>query len=188
MKTLFILPAILLMTFAFSISVQSQTLSDSIVFKPEAEHEFVDAMKSFKACHYDTASALFTHMLNYYPRSHRTTGAFIMGAKTFYELNDFRESIRLLKNLIDLYPQSAYVDDAHYTLALNYFRTGRYEDAASECIEVLQTSQEKQLNERSEKIVEMLTSTLPDASRIATASVRCKKRRDEIACNCSNCR
>ena len=169
MKTLIILPAILLMTFAFSINVQSQTLSDSIVFKPDAEREFVDAMKSFKAGHYDTASTLFTHMLNYYPRSHRTTGAFIMGAKAFYELNDFRESIRLLKNLIDLYPQSAYVDDAHYTLALNYFRTGRYEDAASECIEVLQTSQEKQLNERSEKIVEMLTSTyltLPELQRL----------------------
>ena len=53
-----------------------------------------------------------------------------MGAKAFYELKDYRESIRFLKNLIDLYPQSTYIDDAHYTLALDYFRTGRYEDAA----------------------------------------------------------
>ena len=64
-----------------------------------------------------------------------------------------------MKNLIDRYPQSTYIDDAHYTLAINYFRSGRYEDAASECIIVLQTSHEKKLTERSEKLVEALASS-----------------------------
>ena len=92
-----------------------------------------------------------------------------MGAKAFYELKDYRESIRFLKNMIDLYPKSTYIEDAHYTLALDYFRTGRYEDAAAECIEVLQTSHEKQLSARSEKLAEMLTSsylTLPELQRL----------------------
>jgi ABC-type branched-subunit amino acid transport system substrate-binding protein len=92
-----------------------------------------------------------------------------MGAKALYELQDYRESIRFLKNMIDLYPHSTYLEDAHYTLALNYFRTGRYEDAASECIEVVQTSHERQLTARAENLVEMLTSsylTLPELQRI----------------------
>ena len=144
MKISMILSALAAALFAFSLTVQSQTLQESILFKPEAEREFVDAMKLFKAGRFDTASVLFIRVNKNYPRSHRTTGAYIMGAKSLYELKDYRESIRLLKNLIDLYPQSAYVDDAHYTLALDYFRTGRYEDAASECITVLQTSQDKQ--------------------------------------------
>jgi ABC-type branched-subunit amino acid transport system substrate-binding protein len=159
MKILFIYPAVLFILCAFSIGVHSQTLQDSIVFRPEAELEFVHAMKLFKAGRFDTASVLFSRVNKNYPRSHRTTGAFIMGAKAFYELKNFRESIRLLKNLIDLYPQSAYGDDAHYTLALDYFRMGRYEDAASECITVLQTSHDKQLSARTGKLVEMLTSS-----------------------------
>jgi TolA-binding protein len=144
MKILKILPALIAVLFSSWIGVQSQTLEDSIGFKPEAEREFVNAMKLFKAGRFDSASVLFSRVNKNYPRSHRTTGAYIMGAKSLYELKDFRESIRLLKNLVDLYPHSAYVDDAHYTLALDYFRTGRYEDAASECITVLQTSQYKQ--------------------------------------------
>lgn len=165
MKILKILPALIAVLFSSWIGVQSQTLEDSIGFKPEAEREFVDAMKLFKAGRFDSASVLFSRVNKNYPRSHRTTGAYIMGAKSLYELKDFRESIRLLKNLVDLYPHSAYVDDAHYTLALDYFRTGRYEDAASECITVLQTSQDKQLAARSGRLVEMVTTsflTLPE--------------------------
>jgi len=82
-----------------------------------------------------------------------------MGAKAWYELKEYRESIRLLKNLIDVFPQSTYVADAHYTLALDYFRTGRYEDAAAECIVVLQTAHQPQVLARSEKLVEMLSSS-----------------------------
>jgi ABC-type branched-subunit amino acid transport system substrate-binding protein len=165
MKISMIFPALLFMMVVSSRAAQSQTLQDSIVFRPEAEREFVDAMKLFRAGRFDTASVLFSRVNKDYPRNHRTTGAYIMGAKSLYELKDFRESIRLLKNLIDLYPQSAYVDDAHYTLALDYFRIGRYEDAASECITVLQTSQDKQLTARSGRLAEMLTSsylTLPE--------------------------
>ena len=169
MRNSIILPAILLVMLVFSIGAQAQILSDSIVFKPDAERDFINAMKLFQASRFDTASALFYHIIKTYYRSHRTTGAFIMGAKAFYELKDYRESIRLLKNLIDLYPQSAYIDDAHYTLALDYFRMGRYEDASSECMVVLQTSHEKLLGDRSEKLVEMLTSsylTLPELQRL----------------------
>jgi tetratricopeptide (TPR) repeat protein len=165
MKISIILPAVIFAVLIFSTGLHSQTLQDSILFRPEAELEFVHAMKLFQAGRFDTASVLFSRVNKSYPRSHRTTGAFIMGAKAYYELKDFRESIRLLKNLIDLYPQSSYVNDAHYTLALDYYRLGRYEDAASECITVLQTSQDKQLLARSGKLAEFLTSfflTLPE--------------------------
>lgn len=164
-----IFTAILFLLFVLPTSAQSQALQDSLVFKPEAEREFVDAMRSFQAGRFDTASVLFTRVIKSYPRSHRATGALIMGAKAFYELKDYRESIRLLKNMLDLYPQSTYRDDAHYTLALDYCRTGRYEDAASECLITLQTSHEKQLITRSEKLIEMLTSsylTLPELQRL----------------------
>jgi len=83
MKISIIFPAILFILLVVSASALSQALQDSIVFKPEAEHEFVEAMGSFQAGRFDTASVLFTHVIKSYPRSHRATGAFIMGAKAF---------------------------------------------------------------------------------------------------------
>ena len=171
MRYSIILLTIFFFLVASSIEMKSQALQDSVWFKPDAESEFTVAMKLFQTRRFDTASVVFSHIINNYPRSHRTTGAFIMGAKTYYELMDYRESIRLLKNLIDLYPQSTYIDDAYYTLTLDYFRTGRYEDAAVECFLVLQTSREKQLTTRSEKLVDMLASTyltLPELQRLQT--------------------
>jgi len=147
-----------LIIFPIRSKVQAQTFLDSIVYKPEVEREFVEAMRFYKAEKYDSASFVFIHNLKEYPRSHRTTGSFIMGAKAYYELRNYRESIRLLKDLIDLYPQSNYIDDAHYTLGLNYYRLARYEDATTELLTVFESAQDKRLINRSEKLIEVLLS------------------------------
>jgi ABC-type branched-subunit amino acid transport system substrate-binding protein len=165
MKMKNLLPVIFLFVLIFSRGLQSQSLPDSIVFKPEVEREFIEGMKLFQAGKYDTASAVFVRTIKEYPRSHRTTSAFIMGGKTYYESKNYRESIRLLKDLIDLYPQSSYVDDAHYSLGLDYYRLERYEDAAQEFIVVIQMSQDQRLVIHAQKMLEMITSsnmTLPE--------------------------
>jgi len=139
--------------------VQSQSLTESIVYKPEAERNFIEAMRLFRNEKFDTASAAFVRIIKVYPHSHRATGAYIMGGKAYYESKNYRESIRLLKDLIDIYPQSTYIDDAHYTLGLNYYRIERYEDAASEFVTVVQISQVPRLVDRSKKLAEMITSS-----------------------------
>jgi TolA-binding protein len=131
---------------------------DSMVFRGDVEHEFVEAMRSFTSQKFDSAAALFSRILRQYPRSHRTTGTYIMGAKAYYRLGNYRESIRMLKDLMDLYPQSQYVNDAHYTLGLDYFRLDRYEDAAGEFLIVRQGSQKIQLVKRSELMLDMLAT------------------------------
>ena len=171
MRNSLIIPALLCVLCLFSAGVRSQTLQDSVEFKPEAESEFVSGMKLFQAGRFDTAAAVFSRIVKIYPQSQRITGAYIMGAKAWYEVKEYRESIRMLKNMIDLYPQSTYIEDAHYTLALNYFRTGRYEEAAAECIEVFQMSHTVQETGRAQKLVEMLAAsylTLPELQRLQT--------------------
>jgi ABC-type branched-subunit amino acid transport system substrate-binding protein/predicted negative regulator of RcsB-dependent stress response len=139
--------------------MHTQPLQDSIVYKPDVEREFGKAMKLFRAGRFDTASAAFVALLKENPRSHRATGASIMGGKAFYELKNYRESLRLLKDLIDLNPQSSYIDDAHYTLGLNYYQMERFEDAALEFMNVVQKSSEQRLLSRSKKMLEMITSS-----------------------------
>lgn len=132
---------------------------DSILFQVDVEREFVEAMKNFTAQKYDTAAALFSKILKEYPRSHRSTGASVMGAKAYYHVANYKESIRLLKDLIDLYPDSKYIDDAHYTLGLDYFHLGRYEDAAGEFLITRQISQRQKLSAFSERMLESLASS-----------------------------
>jgi ABC-type branched-subunit amino acid transport system substrate-binding protein len=151
-------PFLFLIVLFFTLG-QAQPMPDSIAFSPEVEREFVEAMKFFRAGRMDTACAAFVRIIKEYPHSHRATSAYIMGGKAFYEYKNYRESIRLLKDLIDLYPQSSYIDDAYYSLGLNYYRMERYEDAASNLLTVVQMSQEPRLVSRSKKLLENITST-----------------------------
>lgn len=137
----------------------AQIIQDSIIYVPEVEYEFVEAMKFFRDRQFDSASIKFIKSIKIHPRSHRATGAYIMGGKALYEIGNYRESIRLLKDLIDLYPQSDYEDDARYSLGLNYYRLGRYEDATSEFVWVFEQSNEPRLVLRSQRMTEMLTAS-----------------------------
>jgi len=134
-------------------------VQDSILFRGEVEREFVEAMKLYASQRYDSAATLFSRILREYPRNHRATATLIMGGKSYYWIGNYRESIRLLKDLLDLYPESQYVFDAHYTLGLDYFRLNRYEDAAQDFLTVRQRSLDPKLVSRSEKMLETIAMT-----------------------------
>lgn len=154
---------------------------DTLVYRGDVEREFVDAMRNFTAQKFDTAAALFSKILKEYPRSHRTTGTYIMGAKAYYRIGNYKESIKLLKDLMDLFPQSRYIDDGHYSLGLDYYQLGRYEDAAGEFLAARQLSHGSRLIGMSERILEILAMNqltvaemqmmLPDATINATKAL-----------------
>jgi branched-chain amino acid transport system substrate-binding protein len=149
---------IILAGLALTPAAKGSVQQDSIVFRGDVEREFVEAMRSFTSQKFDSAAVLFSNLLHQYPRSHRTTGTYIMGAKAYYRIGNYRESIRMLRDLMDLYPQSQYVNDAHYTLGLDYYQLGRYEDAADEFLTVSQESKKAQLVKRSEMLLESLAT------------------------------
>lgn len=141
-----------------NIAVAQVSPGDSLALNPDAEKVFVQAMHYFQAGKYDSAAADFLRCLREHPQSHRATGSYIMGGKAFYRLGNYRESVRLLKTLIDLYPYSAYVPDAHYTLGMNYYRMGRYEDAANEFLQARQLSNDELIVRRSEQMLAVIAS------------------------------
>lgn len=131
---------------------------DSLVFRPDVERLFVQAMRHFQAERFDSAAAGFMRAIREFPLHHRTTGAYIMAGKAYYRLGNFRESVRILKNLIDLYPASAYVADAHYSLGLDFFRMLRYDDAAEELVQAHRLSSDALLRARAEKLLDNLAA------------------------------
>lgn len=133
-----------------ALAMTSPAQVELFVFRPEAETVFVSGMEAFRSGTYDSAQARFSRCLMAFPRHHRVSAAYIMGSKASYHLADYQESVRLAKNLIDLFPSSAYVDDAHYTLGLSYYRLGRFDDAAGELLMVRQSTKDSVLLRRSE--------------------------------------
>jgi len=131
---------------------------DSITFRPEVEQLFVAGMNQFQSEQFDSAAESFQRLIRDFPRSHRATGSYIIGGKSLYRARLYRESIRLLKDLIDIYPHSTYSDDAKYTLALDYYQLGRYEDAAQHLIEVYEISSDGRLRRNAERMLDNLAT------------------------------
>ncbi|MBI4419028.1 MAG: tetratricopeptide repeat protein, partial [Ignavibacteriales bacterium] len=148
---------ILLSMMVTQAEAQNQS-ADSLVFRSDVERLFVQAMRHFQGARFDSAAALFMRCIKEFPIHHRTTGAYIMAGKAYYRLGNFRESVRILKNFIDLYPGSSYIPDAHYTLGLDFYRMLRYDDAAEELVTAHRLSGDALLRSRSEKLLDGLAS------------------------------
>ena len=131
---------------------------DSLSFRPDVERVFVIGMKHFQGARFDSAAATFMRCLTEFPYNHRTTGAYLMGGKAYYRLGNYRESVRVLKNFLDLHPGSSYLADAHYTLALDFFRMLRYDDAAEELMIAHRLSGDRLIQARSEKMLDNLAA------------------------------
>ena len=147
------------------VCMTSLLAQDEVVFSQPAEDNFLLGTKLFTQSDFKGAYLSFQKVIDEPSRNQRTTAAEIMSAKTLFELHSFRESIRLLKDFLDTYPQSNYTEDAHYTLALNYYRLNRYPDAAGELLSVLETGKERKTFFRAQKIFENVASeflTIPE--------------------------
>jgi branched-chain amino acid transport system substrate-binding protein len=131
---------------------------DEVIFSQTAEDHFLLGTKQYTQNELKEAYLSFQEVVEESTRNQRTTAAMIMSAKTLFQLHSFRESIRLLKDYLDTYPRSNYAEDAHYTLALNYYRLNRYSDAAAELLNVLESAKERKTFLRAQKIFENVGS------------------------------
>ena len=139
---------------------------DEVVFNQTDEESFLLGTKQYGQNDFKEAYLSFQKVIEDPVRNQRTTAALIMSAKTLFQLHSFRESIRLLKDFLDTFPQSNYAEDAHYTLALNYYRLNRYPDAASELLIVLESGKERKTFLRSQRIFENVASEFLTAQEI----------------------
>ena len=139
---------------------------DEVVFSQSDEESFLLGTKQYGQNDFKEAYLSFQKVIEDPVRNQRTTASLIMSAKTLFQLHSFRESIRLLKDFLDTFPQSNYAEDAHFTLALNYYRLNRYPDAASELLIVLESGKERKTFLRSQRIFENVASEFLTAQEI----------------------
>lgn len=143
---------------AMSSAGPASVTQDSVVFQAEAERLFQEGLERFAAGEYDRAGRAFDEIIRDFPQNHRITAALLMAAKVDYHRKAYRESVRRLKTVLDLYPESSYLDNVRYTLGLNYFQLRRHEEAATEFLGALQTTNDRTIRSRSAVWLEKLAA------------------------------
>jgi ABC-type branched-subunit amino acid transport system substrate-binding protein len=148
---------------------------DSVVYKPAVESSFQEAMNLFRGSRFAEARALFEQIADLPGTNHRTSAAYLMAAKSRYHQGEYAESVALLQSFLDRFERSEYLDDAQYTLALDYYQLEMYVESARSFLKVRQTSVDPPLAARAMKMlgivaednldIETLRSLLPEATQ-----------------------
>ena len=156
-KLLVVSSLIVVLVFVLMSSATAATVAeDSVIYKPAVEHSFQEAMNLFRAMRFAEARALFEQIVDLPGTNHRTSAAFLMSAKSRYHQGDYAASIVLLQSFLGRFQHSEYLDDAQYTLALDYYQLEQYRESARAFLKVRQTSPDLPLAARAVKMLSLV--------------------------------
>ena len=132
--------------------------TDSVTYLPAIERSFQDGMKQFNDHHFRTSLDVFQRIVDLPLVTHRTSAAYLMGAKSLYQLGDYRTSASLLRRFLNLFDKSEYSDDAAYTLGLDWYQLEQYKQSAEAFLGACQASGDSVLCARAEKMLGVVVS------------------------------
>jgi len=142
---------------------------DTVLYQPAVERNFQDAMRLFQGHSYQTAFAIFERIVDQRENTHRTSASYVMAAKSLYRLGEYQSSVALLRKFLDRFEKSEYVDDAVYTLGLDYYQLEQYKESARSFLNARQISGDTALAARAEKMLRIAASTnlaIPDLREV----------------------
>lgn len=125
-------------------------------YNPEAERQFAGAVKLFKGGQYTEALPMFDTLTRMAPVHQRTTAAFIMAAKSLFELKNFRESAITLVRFLKAFPATTYADDARYTLGLDYLMLQWYDEAGLQFLRTAEITDDSRLQSKASELFEQI--------------------------------
>ncbi len=138
------------------LAMLSQSIGQDVFrYNADIEHAFSAGLTLFREGNFPEAAGLFDSLSRMKPLHQRTTASFVMAAKARYNMGAYRESAMNLSPVLKNFPTSAYVDDARFTLALDYMMMDLYEDASYQLLKAIEISPDSVL---ASKAVALFTS------------------------------
>ena len=148
---------------------------DSVMYKPAAERRFQDAMNLFREKRFSEARALFEQIVDMPGVNHRTSGAYLMAAKSEYHQGDYAASVSVLQSFLRRFDRSEYLDDAQYTLALDHYQLEQYRESAQLFLKVRETSPDASLAARALRMLGVVAEAnlaMPDVRELLTEATQ----------------
>ncbi len=115
---LFLLFVILIMANSFSYSQQGNI-----------DNQFKRAINLYQSGDYNDALPVFQKIAEDLPFNSRTTIAYLFAGKSYLQMNELDSAKSTLKDFVEKYPQSEYVDEARLALVKVYYKQENYQDA-----------------------------------------------------------
>ncbi|HTK81533.1 MAG TPA: ABC transporter substrate-binding protein [Bacteroidota bacterium] len=109
--------------------IQAQN-HEQVQYSADADRMFSAALSRFREGSYEEAGASFDSLVRITPAHQRTTAAYVMSAKSLFELKNYPASRVRAQELLDKFPQSGYRPDIYELLGLNAMMLQQYEEAA----------------------------------------------------------
>jgi ABC-type branched-subunit amino acid transport system substrate-binding protein len=141
-------------------------VDDSVLYKPAVERSFQQALNLFRGTRYAEARALFEQIVDLPGTNHRTSASFLMAAKSRYHQGEYAASVVLLQAFLERFERSEYLDDAQYTLALDYYQLEQYRESARAFLKVRQTSPDPLLAARAVKMLGLVAQENLDSEEV----------------------
>ncbi|MGA9363655.1 MAG: hypothetical protein WBW16_04730, partial [Bacteroidota bacterium] len=138
------------------LALQQINAQEAARYSSEAESVFLEGLQRFKVNDFVGANEDFEKVVTQYPLSQRASAAYLMAAKSLLQLHRYDESIRLVRDFLSSKSGSRYFADAHFTLGVGFYLSGRYEPATGEFVRVLESSSEKALLDKAEPLLESI--------------------------------
>jgi ABC-type branched-subunit amino acid transport system substrate-binding protein len=138
------------------LALQQINAQESVRYSSEAESVFLEGLQRFMVNDFVGANEYFEKVVTQYPLSQRTSAAYLMAAKSLLQLRRYDESIQLVRDFLSSKSGSRYLADAHFTLGVGFYLSGRYEPATGEFVKVLESSSEKNLLDKAEPLLESI--------------------------------
>ncbi len=127
-------------------------------YNASAEKAFSSAVQLFRKGDYAEALNVFEDLVRQKPIHQRITAAYIMKGKTLQKLERFNESAALLLNFLKMFPETNYLDDAHYTIAIDLMMMRRYEEAAQHFLQCIETTKDLNLSFKCSSLFESIAN------------------------------
>ncbi|MCX6133359.1 MAG: penicillin-binding protein activator [Ignavibacteriales bacterium] len=157
-RYLLLLALALLTGMIFHAAFSQISVRDSVTYVPAVERAFQNAMGQFKNHRYRTALEAFQGIVSMAETTHRTSGAYLMGAKSLYHLGEYELSVSLLRKFFNEFKKSEYSDDAAYTLGLDLYQLEQYRQSAEAFLTACEASGDSVLAARAERMLSIVAS------------------------------
>jgi ABC-type branched-subunit amino acid transport system substrate-binding protein len=145
------------LTILLSIFFLTPVLAEQTVkYIPEFETAFKQGLKMYQNQDYQKSGQVFEKLAQYEPTHQRITVSHLMFGKALIRQGKIREGIIQLRNFLNQYPESRYVENAHYEIATGFFTTGNSLAAVREFLWVFNYGATSVLTKKSSEIAEIL--------------------------------
>jgi len=138
----------------------------SVKYIPEFENAFKQGLKMYQNQDYQKSSLVFEKLAHYQPGHQRITVSYLMFGKSLIRQGKIQDGIIQLRNFVNQFPESRYVENAHYEMATGFFKTGNALAAVREFLWVYNYGSTSALTKKSREVAEILIDNNFSASEV----------------------